>query len=178
MWNSQRGLRIAAALIGTVLAVGACSSSSASDSAPEDGDGNGNARAVRTASPAADYDPASSSPPNVVLQRGDEQLSITPFSYCWTPEDRDEGICADGEAPTDPPVLAGNGPIEVYFPIDDFSFESRFWDTAYTTERAGPSLTAVGDYWQLDPPDELPAIVELFGFSDSNDVIISFLLEP
>ncbi len=178
MGNSEQRWRHATVLCAVVISLAACSSSSADAGTADDVDGNGNARAVGTAaSPAADYDPSSTSPPNVVVQRGGEQLSLMAFSYCWTPEDSDEGICADGEPPADPPVLAGDGPIEVYFPVDEFSFESRFWDTSYSTESPGPSLTAVDDHWQFDPPDDLPAIVEIFGFSDSNDVIISFLVE-
>ena len=125
----------------------------------------------------AEYNPSSPSPPAIVLQRGDSQLRLMAFTYCWSAQDSEEGICSDGEAPPEPEVLEGTGPIELYFPFDDYEFESRFWDVTYTDELPGPSLTKVGDHWELDPPNELPAIVEVFGFNLDSDVIVSFLVE-
>lgn len=139
---------------------------------------SGNARAVGSSdSPVADLDPTSPSPPKIVLRRGDTDLALLPFTYCWTAVDADVGICADGESPAKPDVLGGSGVIELYFPVDGFDFESRFWDGSYTTERPGPSLTKVADHWELDAPEELPAIIEIFGFDDNNDVIVAFRVD-
>lgn len=162
---------VLAALASMLFALAGCTSDAAEVE-------NGNARAVGTSSqedsPAAEYDPSSAAPPAIVLQRGTEELSLTAFTYCWSPEDSDEGICSDGEPPENPPVLGGEGAISLYFPVDDFDFESRFWDDSYTTERPGPALRKISGGWELDVPDELPAIVEVFGFNNNNDVIISF----
>jgi hypothetical protein len=122
------------------------------------------------------FDPASDSPPMLLVRRGENELTLMAFTYCWTGENAESGICAGGFPPANPKILAGEGPIEIYFPLPDFSFESRFWDKSYTTETSGPTLKKVEDHWELTPPEVTPAIVEVFGFNDNNDVIVSFLV--
>ena len=115
----------------------------------------------------------------MTLVRGDQSISVAPFTYCWTPASSDDGTCADGEPPADPPALGGEGPISLYFPADDFVFEARVFDSEYERARAGPVITRVDGRWEFElaPAPGTAAIIELFGLSDTNDVIVSFRID-
>lgn len=88
-------------------------------------------RAVQTSRPGEATTPTSGtpqsipvgdapSPPPLRLRGGGRELTITPWSFCWSGEGM--GVCADGRPPDSPPDIGGPGEIEVEFPVPGFEF--------------------------------------------------------
>ncbi len=139
------------------------------------GDGNGGDGADGDDRTPA-FDPSSSEPPVLTFARGDIALDVEPFSWCWSPPQGDDGICADGFAPDPLPGLPGEGPITLLFPVDfDFTLT---WFNAETGEQLGSQELSGSPQtgWDVPVPDALPARVEVFGTGSGGDVIGAFAL--
>lgn len=117
-------------------------------------------------------DPVSSEPPPVELSRGDNTVSLTAWSYCWTAPESEAGLCADGAPPENPETLAGDGPITLSFPAD-FTFAATVYDADYANEVATATVVADGDGWRIDPATEGPAVLQIFGNGPEGDVSVS-----
>ena len=115
----------------------------------------------------------SSEPPALVLSRGGETVSLDAWTYCWTPSNGDDGICADGAPPEPLPTLAGDGPITLEFPID-FDFLATIYDNNYDAEVEKVAVVATDDGWEITPEVTDPAVLEILGKgADGDDVIVS-----
>ena len=113
-----------------------------------------------------------SEPPPVVLTRGDNTVTLMAWTYCWTPLNSDEGICADGAPPENPLVLDGEGPITVTFPID-YNFLATLYNGDYTAEVGKIPVVDTDAGWEITPTTDGPAVLEIFGNGPGGDVIVS-----
>ena len=57
-------------------------------------------------------------PPDLVVVAGDDELSLDPYTYCWSSDN--QGVCADGEPPDPLPALTVDGSESLAFryPLD------------------------------------------------------------
>jgi hypothetical protein len=117
-------------------------------------------------------------PPPVRITGDGVELSLVPWTYCWT-DLGGTGICADGSPPTDPEIARGFGPLEVDFPVDDWSFEVSYTPSGVI---GAPAAEVAGEV--LVRPDPTTTYdVTLMGRSapgavPSGDVIVTFRWEP
>ena len=114
-----------------------------------------------------------SEPPAIVLSRSDETVSVDAWTYCWTPSNGDDGICADGTPPETLPVLPGDGPITMEFPVD-FDFLATIYEADYGNEVGKTAVVATEEGWEINPETTGPAVLEILGRGpDGDDVIVS-----
>ena len=75
-----------------------------------------------TTSGTADSIPVGNTPrpPPIRLGGGGRELTITPWSFCWSGDG--VGVCADGRPPESPPDIGSPAEIKVEFPMPGFRF--------------------------------------------------------
>ena len=97
-------------------------------------------------------------PPPVVVRGGGREISLVPWSYCWSGDA--VSVCASGQPPESPPDVGNPGEIEITFPVPGFGFTAtahRHGETCgraqtVTLESTGPSthrllpVGQAGDY--------------------------------
>jgi hypothetical protein len=98
------------------------------------------------------------SPPPVMVRGGGRELTLTPWSFCWSGDQR--GVCADGRPPESPPDIGHPAEVEVEFTVPGFHFVAtavRFGERcgraqSATLEATGPTthrlrpMGVAGDY--------------------------------
>lgn len=97
-------------------------------------------------------------PPPVQVRGGGREISLVPWSFCWSGDAA--SVCADGQRPASPPDVGSPGEIEITFLVPGFRFTAtahRHGETCgraqtVTLEPIGPSthrllpVGQAGDY--------------------------------
>lgn len=115
-------------------------------------------------------------PPPLELSRGDSVVSVSAWTYCWTPPSSDSGVCSDGAPPATLKSLSGEGPITLRFG-PDFTFVASVYDAAYKNQVGQAVVTTADDGWEIDPVVDGPSVLEVFGRGSEGDVIISVAID-
>ena len=73
-------------------------------------------------------------PPPIQLRAGGREISLFPWSYCWSGDA--VGVCADGRPPESPTDVGNPGEIEISFPVPGFRFTATVYRHGETCGRA------------------------------------------
>lgn len=164
------GRLVALALVLALLLTACGADDTESSGSATEAAGNGDSGPAQPASDDPD------APPPLELSRGDSVVSVSAWTYCWTPPSGDGGVCADGAPPATLKSLSGEGPITLRFG-PDFTFVASVYDAAYKNQVGEAVVTATDDGWEIDPTVEGPSVLEVFGKGAEGDVIISVALD-
>ncbi len=167
--RARAGRTLALLAVGAFLVVG-CGNDS--------GDSAGNQPS--SSPPSAE----SGRPPPVVVEYGNQRLSLSPYSYCWSVEETpggDGGNCADGTPPDQLPDLGKvGGDITVTFASDGWTFEASTQGRDVRCAQALPATVtqASGRTWRISlagAPGRYA--VHLFGRGPEGNAAASFAVE-
>ncbi|NED94692.1 hypothetical protein G1H11_05150 [Phytoactinopolyspora alkaliphila] len=111
-------------------------------------------------------------PPDVVVTGGDEELSLTPYVFCWS------SGCVDGAPPETVPEVGSPGQLTVEFPVEGWEFLASFQaagDTCARTQTLELEPLSATTY-ALPPAGPAGTYdVDLFGRRDGDgDVVVRF----
>lgn len=128
------------------------------------------------ASPEGSFDEGG--PPDVVIDHGDVELSLQPWTTCWSTGDN--GYCADGMPPQPLPELGQVGSdVLISFPLEGWTFHASQQDPSDPcSEVIRSQLEPVDEgTWRLSPAGPASRYqVDVWGDGPEGDVIVSFAM--